>query len=116
MVTFLRQMAPGTPPVISMHTNDDELRHTIVRLNSITMGVVLGTFAGLTLFLATIWLVVKGGREIGPHLSLLGQYFPGYSVTFLGSIIGFLYGLVLGFVVGFVFGRIYNYIVDSYAK
>ncbi len=116
MVTFLRQQLASKTPVVLMDTNDDELRHTIVRLNSITLGVVLGAFSGLTLFLATIWLVVKGGREIGPHLSLLSQYFPGYSVSFIGSFIGFFYGLVVGFVVGFVFGRIYNFIVDSYAK
>ena len=97
-----------------MNGNDDELRHIVVRLHSITMGIVLGAFAGVALFVATMWLVLKGGPKIGPHLSLLSQYFPGYSVTFSGSFIGFVYGFVIGFLAGFIVGRIYNYIVDLY--
>jgi hypothetical protein len=29
----------------------------------------------------TIWLVIKGGPNMGQHLQLLGQYFVGYSVS-----------------------------------
>ena len=43
----------------------------------------------LGLFIATNWLVIKGGERVGPHLQLLSQYFIGYRVTFLGSFIDF---------------------------
>ncbi len=84
----------------------------LMRLNATVFGVVFGLVIGLVIFLATIWLVLKGGTVIGPNLSLLSNFFIGYSVTFLGSIIGFLYGFVLGFLIGFLIATLYNWIVD----
>jgi hypothetical protein len=63
---------------------------------------------GAGLFLATNFLVIKGGRNVGAHLSLLAIYFPGYSVSFWGSIIGFFYAFVLGFLGGLTLGAVYN--------
>ena len=82
----------------------------LVRLNAKIQGVVIGLVTGVALFIATNWLVLKGGRDVGRHLSLLGQFFIGYRVTFLGSLIGFAYGFVCGFVVGYSVARIYNWI------
>jgi hypothetical protein len=84
----------------------------LLRLNAAVQGVVSGIIAGLGVFVATNWLVLKGGDVVGPHLSLLGQFFIGYQVSFLGSLIGFAYGSVLGFFVGYSVARIYNWIVD----
>ena len=42
------------------------------------------------LFAATNVLIFKGGAHVGSHLELLRVYFPGYSVTFGGSVIGFI--------------------------
>ncbi len=47
-----------------------------------------------------------------PHLSLLNQYFIGYSVTFVGSLIGFAYAFVIGFASGYLVARIYNGLAD----
>ena len=84
----------------------------LVRLNAKIQGVVTGLVAGLALFIATNWLVLKGGKVVGPHLSLLGQFFIGYRVTFLGSLVGFAYAFVCGFVTGYSVARLYNWIVD----
>jgi hypothetical protein len=70
--------------------------------------LVLGLAAGGVIFLATVFLVIKGGPVVGPHLMLLGVYFPGYTVTFAGSLIGFAYGFMLGFVAGWLTAWIYN--------
>ena len=75
------------------------------------MGVVGGLLVGAFLMLATAWLLIKGGRPVGPHLALLSEYLPGYSVTILGSLIGFLYGLLFGFLSGYIVGAVYNRIV-----
>lgn len=83
----------------------------IVRLEAVVQGVAWGLVAGLGLFVATNWLVLKGGRVIGPHLSLLRQFFIGYEVSFLGSVIGFAYAFVCGFAAGYVVSRIYNRVV-----
>ncbi|HEY6065940.1 MAG TPA: hypothetical protein VIY96_07265, partial [Thermoanaerobaculia bacterium] len=61
--------------------------------------------------LATNWLVLKGGPVVGPHLALLRQFFIGYEVTFVGSLIGFAYAFVSGFLAGYLVSRIYNRVV-----
>ena len=86
----------------------------LLRLNATIQGVVTGIIAGLGVFIATNWLLIKAeeGEVVGPHLSLLGQFFIGYEVTFVGSLIGFAYGAASGFVVGYSVAIIYNWIVD----
>lgn len=84
----------------------------LMRLNATVQGIVTGLLLGGGLFLATNWLVVKGGERVGPHLSLLGQYLIGYRVTFLGSLIGLGYGLVLGFLAGYLVATVYNWLVS----
>ncbi|MGH7824166.1 MAG: hypothetical protein ACREQ7_03190 [Candidatus Binatia bacterium] len=83
----------------------------LMRLNATVHGVVVGLLAGLCVFLATNWLVLKGGQVVGPHLSLLGQFFIGYRVTFVGSLIGFAYASVCGFVLGYFVASTYNWLV-----
>jgi hypothetical protein len=61
-------------------------------------------------------LILKGGDVVGPHLALLGNFFPFYRVTFLGSIIGFGYGLLTGYLAGFIIATIYNGAVKLRSK
>src|SRR5688572_21024884 len=84
----------------------------LLRLNATIQGVVTGFMIGIAVFLATNWLVLKGGKVVGPHLALLGQFFIGYHVTFVGSLIGFAYGFCVGFVIGYGIARMYNWLVD----
>jgi hypothetical protein len=84
----------------------------LLQLNATIQGVVTGIVAGLGIFVTTNWLVLKGGEVVGPHLGLLNQFFIGYEVTFIGSLIGFMYAFVTGFMVGYGVARIYNWIVD----
>ena len=84
------------------------VRARILRLNAMLHGVVIGLAAGAALFIATNWLVLKGGPVVGPHLALLGQYFPGYRVTLLGSVIGFGYAFVAGFFLAYAIATLYN--------
>jgi hypothetical protein len=100
--------------------NEEKIFQGILRLNTKIWGLVCGTLFGLIIFIATNWLVIKGGHVdavtgeyiVGPHLQLLSQFFIGYRVSFLGSIIGFLYGFALGTMGGTLIGLIYNKIVD----
>ena len=87
---------------------EEKLFTGVLWLNTKVFGLTLGIVCGLALFLATIWLVIKGGEPVGPHLSLLSQYFIGYRVSFLGSFIGFFYGFAVGTFCGSLIGWIYN--------
>lgn len=91
---------------------DRALQRAIARLNARAWGIAFGLLCGGGLFLATIILVLRGGETVGPHLGLLRYYFPGYSVTFLGGIIGFVYAFVLGYALGRGVGAIYNRMVE----
>jgi hypothetical protein len=88
----------------------------LLRLNAKVHGAVTGLVLGLAIFVATNWLVLKGGKVVGPHLALLGQFFIGYRVTFVGSLIGFAYGFVSGFVIGYFVAFMYNRLVDLREK
>ena len=89
-------------------TEEEIISRVVIRMHAALTGVVVGLIFGLGLFFATIWLVLKGGRHPGVHLMLLGQYFPGYSITFLGSLVGFLYAFAIGFITGALLGFLYN--------
>jgi hypothetical protein len=91
---------------------EDVVLTRLLRLNATINGVVFGLILGLILFIATIWLVIKGGPVVGPNLALLNQFFIGYSVTPLGSLVGFIYGFISGFVIGFLIAVIYNWVAD----
>jgi hypothetical protein len=103
--------------VTNLETNNDQLataeevRKAIARIQTGVLTIVLGLICGLSLFLMTAWLVIKSGENVGAHLQLLGNYFPGYSVTWIGSIVGLFYGLVVGGVFGWAIGTIYNKLV-----
>lgn len=87
------------------------LETAVVRLNANILGLVLGILAGLGIFIATNFLILKGGEVVGPHLGLLRAFFPYYSVTFVGSLVGTIYGFICGYIVGFITATIYNWIV-----
>lgn len=87
------------------------LERAVLRLSANILGLVLGILAGLGIFIATTFLLLKGGDVVGPHLGLLRAFFPYYSVTFLGSFIGFAYGFVCGYATGFIVAALYNLIV-----
>jgi hypothetical protein len=84
----------------------------LMRLNAAIYGVVFGILVGLMIFIATIWLVIKGGKVIGPNLGLLSQFLIGYRVTVGGAFIGLVYGFFIGFIIGFAIATIYNWILD----
>lgn len=91
---------------------EDLVLTELMSLNAIATGIIAGLMGGLGIWVATIFLVIKGGGVVGPHLALLNQYFIGYHVSFGGSFIGFGYGFVTCFLLGFAVAAMYNRLVD----
>ena len=91
---------------------DKIIMSRVMRLNATVLGIVNGIILGLAIFIGTIWLVIKGGEVVGPHLALLGQYFIGYDVTVAGSFVGLVYGFIIGFIIGFAIATIYNWVLN----
>ena len=68
------------------------------------MTIAAGSLCSLLLFLATAVLLLQSVPEnypVGPHLSDLADYFPGYSVSWAGAFVGAFYGFIAGAVGGF---------------
>lgn len=81
------------------------------KMDKFSFATALGSVSGILAFLATIFLVIKGGEVVGPNLQLLGQYFVGYSVTVKGAFIGMIYSFIYGFLFGWLFAYIRNFFI-----
>ncbi len=84
------------------------LRQAFARLDKLALATAVGAASGLGLLLATLWLVVRGGEPVGPHLRLLAQYLPGYTVTVRGSLLAAAYGFGWGFLGGWFVAYVRN--------
>lgn len=93
-------------------SEEEIIRNAVVRLNGHILGFVFGAVGALILFSATNWLVLKGGEVVGPHMGLLDQFLIGYSVTFVGSLIGAAYAFVIGYLSGLFVAWIYNWVIS----
>ncbi len=94
-----------------MTQNDTELQQALLRLNARAWGIAFGLLLGGGLFIATVVLVLRGGENVGQHLGLLRVFFPGYSISYAGAIIGFIYAFVVGYAFGRLVGSAYNFLV-----
>ncbi|MEZ4593135.1 MAG: hypothetical protein R3D55_18630 [Chloroflexota bacterium] len=95
---------------------DKIIKTRLTRLNAAVSGLVTGFIFGSVIFVATNWLLLKGGDPVGPHLALLGQFFWGYTVSFWGSLVGLLYGFATGFVLGYSVAFLYNFFLGLRRK
>lgn len=91
-------------------SHDDRIENGyLVRMHGNAWGFALGTLLALGLFAATNILVLKGGDDVGQHLGLLANYFPGYDVAFFpGSFIGAFYAFAIGYLTGRIVCGLYN--------
>lgn len=90
---------------------DREVRRAVTRMKAGILGLVFGLIFGFGLFAMTAILLIENGPNTGYHLSLLGNYFIGYTVTWKGAFIGFLWAFTVGVIIGWSIGIIYNRIV-----
>lgn len=86
----------------------ETLAGVFTKLDGVALGLSMGILCGLTLFLATLVLVLKGGDVVGPRLQLISEFFPGYSVTPKGSLLGLAYGFFAGLIGGWSFAFVRN--------
>lgn len=88
--------------------SSDALEHAVVKLHGHFLGLALGGIAALGLLITTNLLVIRGTADESVHAALLAQYFPGYSVSVLGSIVGAIEILIVTYVACLLLGAIYN--------
>ena len=103
---------------VEIDNTEEVLKEAVSRafpkLDRVALGLSLGTVSSILLFVVTLFLVLKGGDIVGPNLVLLGNYFPGYTVTASGSVLGLAYGFFTGFLGGWGFAFLRNAVVFLY--
>jgi hypothetical protein len=82
-----------------------------MKLNVKALAIASGSILGISIFLLTAWFVIRGYN--GEILAKVGSVYLGYTVTWLGALIGLIYGFIDGLVFGALFGYIYNKIVKD---
>ena len=77
-----------------------------MKLNIKVMAIAFGLVLGISLFVITWWIILLEGSS--NSTTFIGKFYLGYSLTPIGSIIGFVWGLVDGAIGGAMFAWLYN--------
>lgn len=77
-----------------------------MKFKPIALGLTAGIIWGVAVMLGTWWIVIKGSA--GATMGTLVNFYFGYSVTWLGGLVGLVWGFIDGFICGTVFGWLYN--------
>ena len=84
-----------------------------MKLNKLAMGLAGGIVWGTTVFIATLWVFIRGSGET---LQKLDRFYFGYRVSVGGAFIGLVYGFIEGFILALAFAALYNCFVSCKAK
>lgn len=86
----------------------ETLAVVLARIDPVAAGIAVAFVLGGLVAGATFFLLVRGGPHVGATLSLLGQFFPGYSMSVGGSLLGLFWGALAGFLGGWLFAHVSN--------
>ena len=110
-----RSVPVQVSPSLVSSTPDQVIEAVFAKLDPVALGVALGGVCGVGLCIATVMLMMKSGPVVGPTLSLLGHYFPGFTVSWIGTLIGLLEGGGAGFMLGYSIAWLRNLGMRAYA-
>jgi hypothetical protein len=89
----------------------DDLALAFAPLHKRAFGMALGTVLGVFVFLVTVVAIMfPEGRQ---SVSLLSNYFGGYSVSWQGAFIGLVWGWFVGFVIGWFTAYTRNFVLAA---
>ncbi len=77
-----------------------------MKLNVKALALSSGILWGGTVFLATLWLLIRG--HDGTLIGRLDHFYLGYSFSYAGAFVGLVWGFVDGVIGGAVFAWLYN--------
>ncbi len=92
----------------------EALTQVFEKLDPVSFALSTGIMLAGLLSFVTLVLVLRGGDDIGPNLSLLNQFLPGYTVTVEGTLLSLVYGFVIGIMVGGGFAYLRNMVLFLY--
>ncbi len=103
-------MAAVQNPSLDERSLQEELDLVFTPLHKRCLGVAVGVALALLVAAVTVVHLLRAPGDVYP-LTLLAQYFPGYTVSPLGAFIGALWGFFVGFVIGWFFAFARNLVM-----
>lgn len=91
----------------------DVLDGAVPKLDPLSLGMSLGLVVGLALLVTTLFVLLRGG-DVGATMTLLNQFYPGYTVTAVGALVGLGYGFFTGFSLGWGYAFLRNAMMALY--
>jgi hypothetical protein len=80
-------------------------------LHKRAFGTAVGLVIGSAILLVTVYSLVRSGAP--PFVYLLANYFPGYSISWAGALIGFAWGVFAFFVAGWFTAFVRNFVLAA---
>lgn len=106
--TYARTLRGDVIRRLLADTGASVLQAPILLLSGRALGTGLGLVAALQLFATTNLLVLRGTAPYSENAALLGHYLPGYTVSFVGSLVGAVELFALTFVGALLVSAVYN--------
>ncbi len=103
-------------PMADPGLSDAILLRILSRLDKAALAGAVGITAGAVLFLMTLVAVLQADPFLTQNLSLISEFFAGYTVSFSGAFLGLLHGLIWGGVVGWLFAYVHNMAIGLYSR
>ena len=94
------------------HEVPEELVLVFAPLHKRALGMALGAVLGGIIFVATV-IATLSSEGLGRSISLLSQYFAGYSVSWQGALVGMAWGWFVGFVMGWFAAYTRNFVLAA---
>ena len=109
---YARSIGPSVQSTIALAPASGQVAEPpVLKISGNALGLALGLLMALQLYLATAWLIVRGTAGESIHAALLVNYFPGYSVSYVGGLFGAAYIFVFTYIFAMILASIYNWIV-----
>ena len=79
-----------------------------MKLNVKVFALTVGLFWGFGLLFITWWIILFDGAS--GAVTLIGKVYRGYSISLVGSLIGFVWAFIDGIIGGAIFAWLYNFL------
>ena len=78
------------------------------KMDPVAFGAAWGSVLGISLFILVLIVLRNQWAEVGIKIYLLSQFFPGFSISYGGSILGLIYGFIVGYLFGWLIAFLKN--------
>jgi len=85
-----------------------------MRLNVKAFALTCGITWGFGFFLLTWWVIAFEGAT--GDVTIIGRVYRGYTISTIGSFIGFIWAFIDGLIAGSIFALLYNFIAARISR